>query len=383
MLDVAILGAGLSGTVAAAVLGRAGYSVGLIDRHTAYPPDFRAEHLDQPQAETLARLGLLDQITADVPCVRRVAVGRRGRLLGVWPTVNYGLQYDTLVNAARRVLPPDVAITTGRITDVEAGPVTQLVKLADGRVIAARLLIVATGMGYAISARLGVTRCVLHKGHSLTFGFDLEPCQGERFRYPFLVYQGERLKDRIDYLAAFEIGDSMRANLFTFRDYRDPWTHRMVETPEQTLADALPGLEKVLGLYRVRGQVQVRAMDLYVSEQFCKPGFVLVGDAFQTACPAAGKGMTRALTDVERLCAVHVPRWLETPGMGVEKIASFYADQVKQATDVNATHTAHYRRALATESNLRWRLHRQRLFAQALARGLAQRLLPGPQDQAA
>ncbi|HEX2942806.1 MAG TPA: FAD-dependent monooxygenase, partial [Rhodopila sp.] len=109
MLDVIVVGGGLSGTVAAVVLARAGRRVALVDRHAVYPPDFRAEHMDEPQAEALRRLGLLDAITAGVPCVRHVAVGRRGRLLGTWPTINYGMRYDTIVNAARALLPASAA----------------------------------------------------------------------------------------------------------------------------------------------------------------------------------------------------------------------------------------------------------------------------------
>ena len=60
---------------------------------------------------------------------------------------------------------------------------------------------------------------------------------------------------------------------------------------------------------------------------------VLVGDAFATSCPAAGTGAGKALMDVERLCNVHIPQWLATPGMGAEKIAAFYDDPVKNAYD--------------------------------------------------
>ena len=58
-------------------------------------------------------------------------------------------------------------------------------------------------------------------------------------------------------------------------------------------------------------------------------GVVLVGDAFATSCPAAGTGTGKVFTDVERLCNVHIPRWLATPGMGADKIAAFYDDPVK------------------------------------------------------
>lgn len=40
-VDVAVVGAGLSGSVAAVTLARAGYRVALIDRHEVCPPQFR------------------------------------------------------------------------------------------------------------------------------------------------------------------------------------------------------------------------------------------------------------------------------------------------------------------------------------------------------
>ncbi|MBB4371475.1 2-polyprenyl-6-methoxyphenol hydroxylase-like FAD-dependent oxidoreductase [Bradyrhizobium sp. cir1] len=43
--DIAIVGGGLSGSTAAAMLGRAGISAALIDPHERYPADFRVEKL--------------------------------------------------------------------------------------------------------------------------------------------------------------------------------------------------------------------------------------------------------------------------------------------------------------------------------------------------
>lgn len=372
MLDVVIVGGGFSGTIAAILLARAGYRIGLVDRHAVYPPDFRAEHLDEVQANALRRMQLLEEIVAGAPCIQRVASAGRGRLHGIWPTINYGLHYQSMVNAARALLPPSVELVIGRVADLELGPLHQQVVLADGRRAIGRLLVVATGLGHALCGKLGIGRRVVQEGHSLTFGFDLKPEAGQ-FPFPFLVYQGEHFSERVDYLAAFKIGDTMRGNLFTYRDYRDPWTEAMRREPDKALARAMPGLAKVLGPFRVEGAVQARPMDLYHSEGFRKAGVVLIGDAFQTACPAAGKGIIRALTDVEQLCMVHVPRWLATPGMSAEKISAFYDDPVKQACDAQATHAAHYRRALTIETGLGWSVHRWRLQLQGFVRARARR----------
>jgi 2-polyprenyl-6-methoxyphenol hydroxylase-like FAD-dependent oxidoreductase len=54
--DVAIIGGGLAGSTAAAMLGRASISAVLIDPHPAYPPDFRVEKLSGAEPAVRNRL---------------------------------------------------------------------------------------------------------------------------------------------------------------------------------------------------------------------------------------------------------------------------------------------------------------------------------------
>jgi hypothetical protein len=84
----------------------------------------------------------------------------------------------------------------------------------------------------------------------------------------------------------------------------------------------MPGLRPFLGDFEVIDRMENWVMDLYVVEGHVQNGVVLIGDAFQTSCPAAGTGVSRLLTDVERLCH-HVPQWLASPGMAADKIAAF------------------------------------------------------------
>jgi 2-polyprenyl-6-methoxyphenol hydroxylase-like FAD-dependent oxidoreductase len=89
----------------------------------------------------------------------------------------------------------------------------------------------------------------------------------------------------------------------------------------------------------------------------------LIGDAYQTSCPAAGTGVSRLLTDVERLCTVHVPHWMASPGMTAAKIATFYDDPAKLAMDEHGLHMAEFRRSLTIDTDLRWRARRQLHFS--------------------
>jgi 2-polyprenyl-6-methoxyphenol hydroxylase-like FAD-dependent oxidoreductase len=142
---------------------------------------------------------------------------------------------------------------------------------------------------------------------------------------------------------------------------RDERLAGMRDAPVETLMRLWPRLQRVMGSFVVEN-VRIRPIDLYVTEGYRQPGIVLVGDAFATACPAVGVGANKVLTDVERLCNVHIPRWLASPGMGVDKIASFYADPVKRACDENSAARSFFLRSLSTDEGLSWRARRWTRF---------------------
>jgi 2-polyprenyl-6-methoxyphenol hydroxylase-like FAD-dependent oxidoreductase len=98
-------------------------------------------------------------------------------------------------------------------------------------------------------------------------------------------------------------------------------------------------------------------------------GVVLVGDAFSTSCPTAGTGTGKVFTDVERLCNVHIPRWFKTPGMGVDKIAAFYEDSVREDYHAHSAHKAFHLRALTVEPGVTWAARRWLRYLARLAIG--------------
>ena len=360
--EIVVVGGGLSGTIAATVLGRSGYHVTLIDRYPVFPHEFRVEKIAGDQIEKMRRLGLLDRLSASAVAFDEIVNIRRGRVLDRSHAQHYGIFYDDLVNAMRAELPETVRFITGRVNGLEAGADRQRVSILGQGDVTARLLVLATGMGDILKRDLGIGRRFVHQRQSMTFGFNLRPVGASAFRHPALTYYGERITDGIDYLSLFPAADVTRANLFVFREHGDPWVKALRDHPRETLIKTLPGLIKAFGDFEVIDKIESWLTDITVAENCVRDGAVLIGDAYQTSCPAAGTGVSRLLTDVERL-AVHVPQWLASPGMTAAKIATFYADPVKQAMDAHGLHLAQFRRSLTIDNDLRWRARRQLHFS--------------------
>ena len=118
--DIAIVGAGLGGSLAAVVLARAGYRVALIDRYRAYPPEFRVEKFAGDQVELLRRLGLFDCVAAASTRFEQVINARRGRVIDRTNTPHYGIFYQDFVNVVRAQLPSLATFMVGQAIDIRA-----------------------------------------------------------------------------------------------------------------------------------------------------------------------------------------------------------------------------------------------------------------------
>jgi 2-polyprenyl-6-methoxyphenol hydroxylase-like FAD-dependent oxidoreductase len=367
--DIVIAGGGLAGSTAAAMLGRAGHATVLIDPHAVYPADFRAEKLDGAQTAVLRKTGVGDAVLRAATLDGESWVARFGRLIERRPGDQHGILYDAMVNAMRGEIPPGVTVIHAKVMDVATSGDRQAVTLSTGEQISARLVVIANGLNIALRHKLGMERRDVSKTHSIMLGFDLVPA-GRSFSFPALTYYGEHPRDRTAYVTLFPVGATMRANLCVYREMDDPWLKHFREAPREELMALMPGLARITGSYDVPGRVQIRPADLYVTEGVERPGVVLIGDAFSTSCPAAGTGTGKVFTDVERLCNVHIPRWLATGGMGAEKIAAFYADPVRAAYHAHSAHKAFFLRSLTIETGVAWAARRWVRFLGRAAIGM-------------
>lgn len=375
--DIAIVGGGLAGSLAAAVLARAGHRVVLVDKRAVHPDEFRVEKIGGHQLELLRKLGFLGALDHVACRYDRVLNIREGKVVDVSVGQAYGFPYADLVAMARSQIPDPSNLIVDEVTAISSSDDVQHLALASGRRVTARLVVLATGMAGVLGYKLGIRRRVLAERHSVSFGFTIARKDGAPFDFEALTCYGERTADGIDYLSLFPVRAGMRANLFMFRDPTDPIMRELRREPEATVLRLLPGLRDYLGDFRVTDRVQNWVMDLTVVEGHLQPGVVLVGDAFQTNCPAAGTGVARLLVDVDRLCTEYVPRWLVTAGMGRDKISQFYSDRDKIAADQQSLKMARFRQALTSRNDIGWDVRRRLHFLRRTLTHRVDQMNPG------
>lgn len=368
--DIAIVGGGLAGSMAAAMLGRAGVPALLIDPHTIYPPELRCEKLGGEQLDLLRKTGLADATLCATTLDGEVWEARFGYVVARRPSDQHGVMYDTLVNTVRAQIAPDVETIHAKASAISNSRERQKIVLSNGEEISARLVVLANGLNVGLRHTLGIKRHVISECHSVTLGFDVAPVGRAAFSFPALTYWPRRSSSRLAYLTLFPIGGAMRANLMVYRDMTDPWLHGFRQAPEQAMCAIMPGLQRMMGEFKVSGPIRIRPADLYVTENYLQPGIVLVGDAFSTSCPAAGTGTTKVFTDVERLCNVYIPQWLSTDGMNIEKIAGFYNDPEKTACEARSLAKAYHLRSLSIDNGVSWRARRWARFLVRLSEGI-------------
>jgi 2-polyprenyl-6-methoxyphenol hydroxylase-like FAD-dependent oxidoreductase len=373
--DIAIVGGGLAGSTAAAMLGRAGIPAILIDPHPVYRPDFRVEKLSgRQQIDRFRKTGIAEAVLRSASHDGENWIARFGYLLDKRPSQQFGIMYDALVNAIRAEIPRDIATIPAKATAIKTSAERQKLTLSNGEDISARLVVLANGLNVGLRHTLGIERQVVSACHSISLGFNMTPVGRPAFDFPALTYFSERSSDRTPYLTLFPVGNTMRANLFAYRDMDDPWLRQMRRDPEEALNASLPKLRKLIGNFKITGEIKIRPADLYVSTGYRQPGIVLVGDAFATSCPVTGTGTDKVFTDVAQLCNVHIPAWLATDGMDEDKIAAFYDDPVKTECDAWSAAKAYSFRSVTLDNGLSWRAQRWARFIAGLSEGTLRRM---------
>ena len=341
--DVAIVGAGIAGSVLAHALGRHGYDAIVVDLNADYPKDFRCEKFNPDQVNLLDELGVLGCLQASAG-----EGGLRQR----------GLRYETMVNAVRADWNDNVTFIGARVLDVETSADLQRLTLSTGEVLETRLVVLATGQSQRLREGLGLHRRMLRERMSVSIGFSILPKADRVLPLGGFTHHGERAGDHMAFASLFPMDDAFRVNVFSYHDPRHGWVRKFKDDPIGRLCEVMPSLKAALADVEVVGDVEVRGTDLYATEGHLQDGLLLIGDAFRSSCPATGMGVSRALVDVRQLVVEHLPQWLGSPGMGRGKVANFYDDPAKLAVDDRATRQSERGRAVATRTSAGWRAYR-------------------------
>src|SRR5262249_4118864 len=193
-------------------------------------------------------------------------------LLDKAPSQQFGFDYHAFVNAIRGEFPEGVERICAKALSVATSPERQKITLSNAEVISARLVVLANGLNVGLRHQLGIEREIISACHSISIGFDMVPVGRSSFDFPALTYFSERPSDRIPYITLFPIGSRMRANLFVYRMFDDPWLRRLRQAPAATLTAALPRLQRITGAFDITGEIKIRPVDLYVNSACRQPG---------------------------------------------------------------------------------------------------------------
>src|SRR3984893_13513381 len=155
--DVAIVGGGLAGSTAAAMLGRAGVPALMIDPHASYPPELRCEKLAGDQIDLLRKTGMADATLRATTLAGAVWEARFGYVVARKPSDQHGVMYDTLVNTMRAQIPPGVESIFAKASSIAVSAERQKILLSNDEEISARLVVIANGLNIGLRHMLGIS----------------------------------------------------------------------------------------------------------------------------------------------------------------------------------------------------------------------------------
>ena len=253
-------------------------------------------------------------------------MARLGRVVEKLPGVpQRGILYDTLVNTVRSQIPNRTEFIHAKVTGSSR-------PARSGRPSSCRT---ATRFQRALSCWRPDSTSACARSSASTARLSApairsrsastsSPRIGQRSRSSSLTYFAERPADRWPTSRCSRSARTMRANLFAYRDLHDPWLKQFRDAPR---GHALPRCGRAFAnswaTSPCRASFKSGRSISTSPKGYRQSGVVLVGDAFSSSCPAAGTGARKVLVDVERLCNVHIPRWLGDSGHGRGKNRRF------------------------------------------------------------
>lgn len=248
----------------------------------------------------------------------------------------------------RANLPSNAELTLGSVTDIATNTTEQTVTLKDGQQLTAKLVVISTGGNESVTKLAGIHRNLIPSLTSLNFGFDVVRKDGKPFDFRGFNYYAEKLTHGVDYVTFFLIGESMRVNIFSQWDAKDPRAKALRNNPITEMPKHFNRLYEFVGDLELTTKVQVFPTHFYRTAGHIQQGLVVIADEFQSVSPATGKGLDKLTNDVALLSDAYIPKWLASGKAEKRDIAAFYNDSAKIAMDLKGITDWMYYRRLST-----------------------------------
>lgn len=336
-LDVAVVGAGYAGSLAALKAAELGLRVGVFDARDEYPDNFRAEKLETDQYEALERLGAIHLVRPEGSArIDEVISFQGNKRRSVKHHKHRGMDYRATVNSFRDALRAQEIFSVRKVTDLIDAEDQFSVVFDDERSITARVGIVATGGSNLARKSLSLAGHDSDALRSTSFGFHVESDHAKGFPFQAFNAVPDRFIEGLQFATFFPIGDRIRVNLFTCWHPASGSAKGLRADPMAGIREYFPRLESHVGPLRISGAVQVYCTHYYRQSSSHLRSTALIGDEFQSVSPATGMGISKCVTDTEALAPLLAD--LRNERVKDDGLSAYYADPKKREVDDKALH---------------------------------------------
>lgn len=312
--DVVIVGGGLNGPALALALAQAGLTVALVDarrqERAVQGFDGRAYALAVASRRLLAALGVWAAVEPGAQPIRQVKAsdGRAGD--GAAPfflhfdaeemqegPMGHMVEDRALFAAFRDALArtPGIALHEGALVVAQdTGPGRASVRLADGRSLAARVLVGCDGRGSGTAARAGIARQGWDYGQTALVCAVAHDRPHDGIAQQFFMPEGP--------LAILPLPGNVSSIVWTQPAAQAAAVQALPD--DAYLAALAPRFGDFLGPLRLVGDRFGYPLSLSLAARWVAPGLALAGDAAHGVHPVAGQGLNLGFRDVAALAEV-------------------------------------------------------------------------------